>query len=495
MSVPDFRAPILMILDVGTSSLRVQLRDAEGTALPQLNVRVPHRVRRSSDGAATLDADEILTGVADAIDRLLERAGSLAQQISGVAAATLVSNVLGVDAQGNPLSPVYTYADTRSHPDVQELRRAVETREVHDRTGCLLHSSYLPARFFWLKRTQPDLLNRVARWITIGEYLYWHFFRKYGVSHSVASWSGLLNRRTLEWDEEWMTRLPIELSQFSPLVDVDESFQGLVHEWASRWPTLARIPWFPAIGDGAAANLGSGCSDPDQLAVTIGTTAAVRAVLKGQVDSVPEGLWSYCVDRRRSLLGGATSDGGSVYQWIGKTLKLSDSDDLEAEIGRLEPGVQGLCFLPFLSGERSPGWRDDARASFVGLTLATRPVEMLRAALEGVAYRLALIQQRVSPHLGEHYEILGGGAALSASPAWLKILADVVGLPVTAAAEQETTSRGAALLALESLGAIESVSVIPTAHGHTYEPDQCRHARYLDALKEHQRLYRLLVAE
>ena len=489
------RKPLILILDVGTSSLRAQIRDGEANAIPDLDIRVPHRVSRSSDGRATLDADEILGGVASAVDQVLERAGSLTQQVRGVAAATLVSNALGVDSQGRPLTPIYTYADTRSRADTEELRHEVDGQDVHNRTGCLLHSSYLPARFRWLNRTQPDLLRKVARWISIGEYLFWHFFRSHGVSHSVASWSGLLNRHTLNWDEEWISSLPIEVTQFSELVDINQPLVGLADPWAQRWPSLAKVRWFPAVGDGAAANLGSGCSGPDRLAVTIGTTAAVRAVLEGQVDSVPPGLWSYCLDRHRSLLGGATSDGGSVYDWIGKTLQLPDKTELEETLARVEPAAPGLAFLPFLSGERSPGWRDDARASFVGLTLATRPVEMLRAALEAVAYRLALIHELVQPHLSEGYQIHAGGAGLLASPVWMQILADVFCLPVTAAAEQETTGRGVALLALESLGAIENINAMPMDRGRTYDPDPRRHEQYRVALEQHQRLYRLLVGQ
>lgn len=276
-------------------------------------------------------------------------------------------------------------------------------------------------------------------------------------------------------------------------MDINQPLVGLVEPWARRWPALAKVPWFPAVGDGAAANLGSGCAGPDRLAITIGTTAAVRAVLKGQVDSVPPGLWSYRLDRRRSLLGGATSDGGSVYDWMDKTLKLPNSAELEEALAGVEPATPGLAFMPFLSGERSPGWRDDARASFVGLTLATRPVEMLRAALEGVAYRLALIHQLVRPHLFEGYQIHAGGAGLLASPVWLQILADVFGLPITSAAEQETTGRGVALLALESLGAIEDIGAMPLAGGHIYDPEPRRHEHYQVALQQHQHLYQLLV--
>ena len=128
MSFDDAKRPIVLILDVGTSSLRAQIRDGKADAIPDLDIRVPHRVSRSSGGRATLDADEILDGVASAVDQVLEQAGSLAQQVGGVAAATLVSNVLGVDSQGRPLTPVYTYADTQSRADTEELRRQVMDR-------------------------------------------------------------------------------------------------------------------------------------------------------------------------------------------------------------------------------------------------------------------------------------------------------------------------------------------------------------------------------
>ena len=180
---------------------------------------------------------------------------------------------------------------------------------------------------------------------------------------------------------------------------------------------------------------------------------------------------------------------------MGKTLELPDATDLEEALAGVEPAAPGLAFFPFLSGERSPGWRDDARASLVGLTLATRPVEMLRAALESVAYRLALIHELVHPHLADGYQIHAGGAGLLASPVWMQILADVFGLPVSAAAEQETTGRGVALLALESLGAIEDINAIPTARGRTYDPAPRRHEQYRVALEHHQRLYQLLVGQ
>ena len=156
------------------------------------------------------------------------------------------------------------------------------------------------------------------------------------------------------------------------------------------------------------------------------------------------------------------------------------------------PVGAGLVFLPFLGGERSPGWRDEARGSLVGLTLSTRPVEIVRAALESIAYRLCLIYRLMEPHLSPRHEIIGGGAGLLSSPAWLRILADVLGRRVTPCAEPEVTGRGTALLALESLGLVPDLAEVPPKMGKSYDPDPARRRRHLEAMERHLDLYQRL---
>jgi gluconokinase len=402
-----------------------------------------------------------------------------------VATDTLVSNVFGLDAQDRPLTPVFTYADTRNAPDAAQLRAEHNARRVHDRCGCMIHSSYLPARMRWLRRTQPELFPRVNRWVSIGEYLYGVFFGEWRVSYSVASWTGLLDRRTLAWDEEWLALLALKTSQFSALGDLGDALRGLREPWASRWPQLADKPWLLAVGDGAAANIGSGCDRPERVALTVGTSGAMRVVLDAPPDSLPWGLWNYRVDRRRCLLGGATTDGGSVYAWLRETLRLPDAAALEAQLAGMEPCAHGLAFLPFFSGERAPGWRDDARGAVAGLSLQTSPLDLVRAGLEAVALRFAFIHRALAPHLPADHQVIASGAALLASPMWLQMMADVLGRPVTASAEKEGTSRGAAVLALEAMG----LNPQPAALGVTYQPDPRRHLVYQAAMDQQAALY------
>jgi gluconokinase len=493
VSLQDAEAPLILSIDIGTSSARALLFDARGNALEGVAAQERYSVRSTDDGASEDDADAALERVWSCVDAALEQAGSLADAIGAVALDTLVTNTLAIDEGGRALTPLMTYADTRPAAEAVELRRRMDERAVHDRTGCMLRTSYWPARLAWFRRAQPDVWRAAARWITLGEYLELKLFGRSHASYSAASWSGLLDRRKLVWDTPLLDALGIAPDKLGTLADVDEPQRGVSAAFASRWPALRDVPWFPAIGDGAAANVGSGAVGHDRMALTIGTTGAVR-VVQPKVAQVPEGLWCYRVDRNNALLGGATSEGGNVYAWMRDTLKLGEPEEIERVLADLAPDDHGLTVLPFLAGERSPGWAGDARATISGLTLATTPIEMLRASLEAVAYRFALIEERICGQEACPHRLIASGGALLSSPTWMQIIADALGRPVVASEEEEATSRGVALLALRSLGVLESLGDAPAADGQVYEPDADRHAIYREAIERQRKLYDILVA-
>jgi gluconokinase len=490
----EAESPLILTIDAGSSSARALLFDARGRAVDGVAAQEHYSVHTTDAGASEDDPDTALERIARCVDAALAQAGPLASKIRGVALDTLVTNMLAIDAAGRPLTPLITYADTRAADDAEDLRRRMDEHVVHERTGCMLRVSYWPARLAWFRRTQPEVWRAASRWITLGEYLELRLFGRGRVSYSVASWSGLLDQRRLEWDAPLLEAVGLASEQLGPLVDLDEPLHSLAAAYAARWPVLRDVPWFPAIGDGAAANVGSGCTGHDRMAVTIGTTGAVR-VVQDDVPQVPEGLWCYRVDRRWALLGGATSEGGNVYAWMRATLRLDEPDAIERMLETLPPDGHGLTVLPFLAGERSPGWAGDARAALTGLTLATTPAQILQASLEAVAYRFALIEERICGRGDCPHRLVASGGALLSSRAWMRIVADALRRPVVASAEPEATSRGVALLALRSLGAIASLDAVPAADGEVYEPDPARHAVYQAAIERQRELYGVLVAQ
>jgi gluconokinase len=482
--------PLILTIDIGTSSTRALLFDRQGRAAAGVLAQEKAVITTDSDGRAEDDPDESIARVVRCVDAVLQQVGGRAAQIGAVAVDTLASSIMAVDDMFQPLTPLLTYADTRNADDAAMLQRVLSERDAHERTGCMLRTSYWPARLAWFQRTQPEIWRQAARWITIGEYLEHHLFGQSRVSYSIASWSGLLNRQTLAWDQPLLDALGLTTRQLAPLVDLDQPLRGLQDAYARRWPALRDVPWFPALGDGAAANIGSGAVGAKRAALTVGTTGAIRIVLP-HVAHVPEGLWCYRVDRNRALLGGATSEGGNVYAWIRSIAQLGDQEQIEPRLAALPPDGHGLTVLPFWAGERSPGWAGDVRATISGLSLSTTPLEILRASLEAVAYRFAIILDRLPP--AEQRQLIASGGGLLSSPAWMQIMADVLGLPVVASRETEGTSRGAALLALEALGQIGPVEQLPGDDGAVFQPNAQNHAIYRAAVERQRALYQRLI--
>jgi len=485
--------PLILTIDLGTSSARVFLFDRLGRSVEGSEARREHEMLTTAAGASETDPDLLLELIFNCLDQVIAKAPQLAGKIKAVASCTFVNNILGIDNKNRAITPLTTYADTRGDIEVAGLKADFDEAIFHERTGCRFHPSYLPARLRWLYRHQPKLCRKVARWVSIGEYWELKLFGDAAVSYSVASWTGLLNRHKLVWDPKLLANLPIRMAQLSPLTDVDVPRSGLRGKFAARWPALRNLPWFPAAGDGATANIGSGCVSSERVALTVGTTSALRAVLKKSPIRLLSGLWCYRVDRHRSLLGGALSEGGSVFAWMKGSLNLKNLSRLEKNLTALKPDAHGLTILPFLAGERAPGWAGYARGTIHGLSLATTPLQILQAGLESVAYRVALVFSLLEKELPAEPKIVASGGALLHSPAWLQIMTDVLGRPVAVSGVQEASARGAALLALEALGAVPDLRDVPDFIRNVHHPDLQRYNLYKGAIERQKALYEKLV--
>ncbi|HEY6290547.1 MAG TPA: gluconokinase [Terriglobia bacterium] len=485
--------PLVLALDAGTSSVRALLYDALGRAVEGVENHTPYQMRTTPDGGVEMDADELVAITCRNLDPVLERAGKLVQDTCGVACCTFWHSLLGVGPDGKAVTPIYNWNDTRSREDAADLAARLGVEWVHARTGAVPHASYYPAKLLWLRRTRLSEYTRVARWMSFGEYLHLRLFGRTMASVSMASGTGLLNAGTCLWDHELLRHLDLEPGRLSPLAQDHDVLTGLGAEYAARWPALARLPWLPAVGDGACSNIGSGCVTRDGIALMIGTSGALRVCFQADQVTIPPGLWCYRANRRYLLLGGALSNAGDVYAWCQNTLRLGQ-EGLEEELAARVPDAHGLTVLPFFSGERSTGWADHARAAVTGMTLNTHPIDMLRAALESVAYRFAAIHDLIAREVPGGKRIIASGGGIIHSPAWVQIMADVLGAPVNASAVPEASSRGAALLALQSLGFLADLEAVPVPLGRVYEPDRAHRETYDWARQRQEALYRRLIS-
>ena len=480
----------ILALDVGSSSVRCSVYGGSGDLIEGTSFSRGHAFQQGSDGAAILDPEDLAALVFSTIDETLSKSDS--GGISAVATSTFWHGLLGIDARGRPTTPIFTWADRRAAATARELRRGLDERAVHRRTGSVLHSSYWPAKILWLSRADPEAFYRTERFLSPGEYLHHKLFGGARVGTSMASGTGLLDQNLRAYDGELLSALPIEEDRLSPISD--EPAVGLGGEWARRWPALREVPWFPAIGDGACSYIGSGCMTQGRLALMVGTSGAMRVLWEASSAEVPEGLWLYRADARRFVSGGALSDGGNLVAWLRGTLRLPDEGEAELQLSRMKPDAHGLTFLPLLAGERGPGWADEANGTLSGLSLGTTPTEILRAAMEAVALRFALIAEGLDAAFpdGGGREVIATGGGLLGSPTWVGIMADALGRPVTVSGVREASSRGAALLASEALGG-KQIEEVEAPLGETVEPDEGRHEIYQQALARQMKLYEEVV--
>jgi gluconokinase len=481
--------PSIVTLDVGSSSVRTLLFDERGEQLPDLGAQLPYRVTTTPDGGVEVDADRLAGLCISALDTLHDQAAKANLKPSAVGFSAFWHCFLGVDSAAKPATAIIHLFDTRSEPMVEALKQRLDVAEVHARTGCMIHTSYWPAKLLFLERTAPAAVASVKAWLSFGEYLFLKLFGRARASTSMVSGSGLWNQNEQRYEELVLRELPVALSQLASPADLDQPESALLPEFARRWPAFDGIPWYPAIGDGACDNIGSGCVRKDQFALMVGTSGAMRVVLEQDRVQIPAGLWCYRVDPKRFVMGGALSNGGDVFAWMRRTLQLPDDAALQTALAAMKPGGHGLTLLPFFAGERSPYWRADLRALFLGLTLDTLPIDILRASLESVALRFRQIDRMLSAANGEPDVVIASGGALFHSPVWSGIMADALGRRLTTCIEPEASSRGAALLAMERIGALDHVDNRPPCLGAVHQPDPAHEPIYAAMLASQQDLY------
>ena len=472
----------ILALDIGTSSIRAtiyndRLRPVRAAA------HVRYAWHAAIDGSVELPAARLERIVSTAIDGALE---GLRGGVDAVAAAAFWHSLVGVDAAGRAVTPVLPWSDTRASAEATALRQELDEARVHARTGCRLHPTYWPARLRWFKRHDPRAFARVARWMSFPAYLERRWLGRDGESVSQASGTGMLASPPAAWDAALCRACDVDPRQLGSIVDLDSRDGALESRAAQRWPALARARWVPAAGDGGLNNVGAGCVDGARAALMIGTSGALRlAWAADALPVLPPALWRYWIDRRRVVIGGALSNGGNLVAWMRDTLDVTIDGRLDARLARMPPDSHGLTLLPFLAGERSPDYRPDARGAIVGLRLATSREEIVRAGLEAIAYRFLAVFNALA-NVRQVGQVVATGTALTSSNVWLQIVADVLGRLVALPKEQELTGRGAAVIALEQLGAATGIAAPPIAR--TFNPDPHATAIYRAAAERQQDL-------
>jgi len=480
--------PLVLALDVGSSSVRGAVHDRLGRTVRGTMVQLRYAWQTAPGGSVRLPGEAFIELVGQVLAGLEALAGPLAGDVVAGGIACFIHSIVGLDEKGRPVTPVLSWADTTSASEAAALRERIDPVAMHATTGAPIHAGYWPARIQRLRREQPG----IRRWAGLPELLAESLTGRMAVSRSMASGTGLLDRARGAWATGLLQEVGIDASQLASIVGDNAPIGPSTGPAARRWPRLSGIPWFAAWGDGGSGNVGLGAMGTAKAALMVGTSGALRAVVPDAAPVISMSLFAQRLGAG-SVVGGQLSEGGGVLAWASGVLRQSQAA-LERAAARLEPDAHGLTVLPYTFGERGLGYHDGARGSIVGLAPGTDAAAIYRATLESIAYSFAAVDAELSGVLGVEPEIVASGGALAVSPLLAQVLADALGREIRVAPALESSRRGAALLALEGSGNLPDLGAVPPPRTRVVTSDPGRAARYREARTRRDGLYRTLLS-
>ncbi len=328
-----------------------------------------------------------------------------------------------------------------------------------------------------VKKTNPALFDATARFVDIKSYLFFKFFGEYSVDYSIASGSGLLNISTLDWDDEILKWLGINRKQLPKLVDTNTIFKNLTNEVKNKLLVSKNTSFVIGAADGPLSNLGLGAIKDGDIAITVGTSGAIRKVVNKPIIDPNGKLFCYYLSQNKWVIGGATNNGGNIFQWLKNNVLSTPNNQFNSkQINRIantvSPGSNGVLFYPYLSGERAPTWNTNAKGSFIGLNRTHTNAHMARSAMEGTIYNLYSILLMVES-LSESAKKIMAAGGFAKSELWKHIMSDVFETPIIVPDNFESSCLGAVLIGMNAVN-IVSNNFYDSGNNKvsTYEPNR-----------------------
>lgn len=477
-------------IDIGTTSTKTVAFSPDGAILASTSI--PYITRHPARDQSEQDPKEIFEAVLDGLSQVIRALPESRPLL--VSFSSAMHSLLAVDANGDPLTQCIIWADNRAAAVADRIHAAGLAPSFYNVSGVPVHAMSPLCKLIWLREQQPAIFAAAHRFIGIKEYVFFRLLSDYVLDTSVASASGLLDIRRLEWHQPLLTYAGVTTEQLSRLVPPGTAFK-LHADFFRSHPSLASLlntPFVIGGSDGGLANLGSGATAAHSMAINIGTSSAARIVVSKPVLDPHMRTFCYHLYEGQYFIGGAGNNGAVLLQWLRETLLQSHKslEKLLAEASAIDPGADGLLVLPYLLGERAPLWDAHAKAVFFGLDVRHTQAHLVRAAMEAVVYsvygtaRILMEQTTIT-------EIRATGG-FTKTDGWVQILADVCNCPVLLSDAVEASALGAVMIGCSALE-LPPLQVAGTVRA--FRPNAATHTVYAEGFAKMEKLYHLLRPE
>jgi gluconokinase len=483
--------PYVIGIDIGTGSTKAVALDYSGVVIA--TAQVYYSTQFSQPGYAEQDAVTIWQAFTKCIQEVIAALDGAPAYIS---LSSCMHSIMAVNKECQPLTPLISWADTRSASIADELRQSPEGESIYTCTGTPLHSMSPLCKIIWLHRNQKEVFNSVFKFISIKEYIWYQLFGVYEVDYSIASATGLFNIQTLQWHAASLQKCHITNEHLSHAVPASHQRNGLTSE-AAALISLADVAFCIGASDGCLANVGTHAIKKGVAALTIGTSGAVRIAHTEPIINYEAMTFNYKLDNEIFICGGPVNNGGNVVQWLFKSLfnnkKPADADyeNLYNTIATIPAGCDGLLCLPYFMGERAPIWDEKSSGVFIGVRAHHTQAFFARAALEGVCFALYNVLQVLESATGPVRQLNVSGGFIQ-SKAWMQMLADITGKPLWLVQTEDASAIGAALLCMKEAGVIDHYLAFNQGTPEVITPCAEKHLLYQKQFAIFKNLYGIL---
>jgi gluconokinase len=456
------RSKLILSVDVGTSAVKAVLFDLK---LNQIGIsRKSYPLMTPRSGWSEQDPGTILINVREAITKVLNILRD-DKSLVGIVFSCQMYGVFAVNPQGNPITPILSWADNRSSEVAQKIRFESNSQSIYQVTGCPIEGIYPLSKIKWMIEngyTTPD-----SRYISIKDYIIFHLTGQFITDWSMASSTGMMDIRQHRWDSDILAMIGINTGNLSELASPWHLMHLGHSDFLDQTGILPGTPLVIGAGDAPLSSLGVGAFNSEVVVVNVGTSTAARKIVTEPLTDPKQRLWTYAFDETYWVTGGMSSSGGMVYEWFLNQFKTGnrvEDHEVHKEFENLayltKPGADGLLFIPYLLGEQSPAWQPKTRGSFLGLDINHNRGHFTRAVLEGITfsiYRIIETIQLVHTTPIKEIRVTGG---LASSPLWQQIASDIFGATLLITESTEGSARGGAIMAWQVLGYLNSIQDI-----------------------------------
>ena len=459
--------------DIGTTNVKAVAFNLQGEILGDHSEEYP--MYHPQPDWSEQDPEEIVRAVEYCIQTVVKKCRSHGE-VLGFSLSAAMHSLIALDVEGKPLSHSIIWADNRSAAIANALRGTAVGRRIYKNNGTPIHAMAPVCKLLWLRENDPKLFKKAARFVGIKEYVVFKLTGRYLIDYSIASATGLFNIRKFAWDDYTLKYLKITPERLSEPVTPYHR-EPLLADNALGVPE--GTPLIMGASDGCLANLGSGAVVPGTMAVTVGTSGAVRVSAPKAYTDPDMRTFCYILDENTYVIGGASNNGAVIFEWLkDHFFDKINYETLFKEAADIAIGADGLLCLPYLLGERAPLWNSTVRGGFLGLDVHHTPTHFVRAVMEGILLNLSSIGKVLIKKHEVRAIYANGGFAKSKT--WVQMLADIFGVTVNLNDTVETGSVGAALMGLKALGHIENFADAKdfTQISHIFKPNAVHHKAY-----------------